>query len=93
MSINLIISVTREQQVAIEEYCINAGLTISNYFTGLHQEFQEKLSGGRPVKYITKEEAKEMFPDKNNNKVEVAFQDPFPMNETIENSKRKKSGK
>lgn len=45
--INLMLTVTREQQVAIEEYCINSGLSISQYLIGLHNEFEAR-SLGRP---------------------------------------------
>lgn len=37
--INLMIKVTRQQQISIEEYCINAGLSMSEHLTKLHDDF------------------------------------------------------
>ena len=54
--INLILSVTREEQVAIEEYCINSGLSISQYFLGLHSKFQIEQVCRIPKKCNSKEE-------------------------------------
>lgn len=63
--ISLMITVTREQQVSVEEHCINSGLSISAYFMALHDQFQrfskEPLSNSR--KWVSKEEAKELFPE------------------------------
>lgn len=61
--INLILSVTREQQVAIEEYCINSGLSISQYFLGLHNKFQTAEKYPLPRETKSKEEMLEEFPE------------------------------
>lgn len=63
MSINLMISVTREQQVAIEEYCINHSLSISEYLVGLHNAHQFSLVAyPKPQKFSTfMEECKEII--------------------------------
>lgn len=39
--INVMIKVTRQEQIEIEEYCINAGKKISDYFIELHRAFQK----------------------------------------------------
>ena len=36
--INIMIQVTHEQQVEIEEYCRKNGLTLTQYFVNLHNE-------------------------------------------------------
>ncbi len=61
--INLILSVTREQQVAIEEYCINSGLSISQYFLGLHNKFQTAEKYPLPTKCVEKEELLDQLPE------------------------------
>lgn len=70
--IKLMISVTREQQVSIEEHCINSGLSISAYLIALHEQFQrfakESPQGGK--KWVSKEEAKEMFPEQPKDELE-----------------------
>lgn len=79
--INVILSVTREQQVAIEEYCINSGLSISQYFLGLHNKFQIAEKYPLPKQTKSKEELLEQFPEK-------------PMDEpNLENLKKKKPSK
>lgn len=62
--INIILSVTREQQVAIEEYCINSGLSISQYLLGLHNKFQTAEKYPLPTKAVPKGDLLEEFPDK-----------------------------
>lgn len=37
-NINILISVSREQQIAIEEHCINFSKTPSEYLMGLHED-------------------------------------------------------
>lgn len=39
--VNVLIKVTRAEQIEIEEYCINAGKKISDYFIELHRAFQK----------------------------------------------------
>jgi hypothetical protein len=41
--ISLMINVTRQQQVEIEEHCINLGLSISEYLLGLHKTHQSMM--------------------------------------------------
>ena len=41
-NITMIIQITREQQVEIEEYCMAKGLTFSKYFTDLHKKEMKK---------------------------------------------------
>lgn len=68
--ISLMITVTREQQVSVEEHCINAGLSISAYFMALHEQFQRYVKEDIPTstKWISKEEAKKLFPDSHKEK-------------------------
>lgn len=42
MSIKLLISVTRDQQIAVEQACLNEGKTLSEYFMSLHEKSLKK---------------------------------------------------
>lgn len=39
--VSILITVTREEQLEIEEYCMNSGKKISDYLTGLHKAFMK----------------------------------------------------
>lgn len=61
------LEVTQDQQSEIEEYCVNAGIKISDYLMKLHAEFQSSLAGiqikgGKPIHWISSDEAQKMFP-------------------------------
>lgn len=43
--INIVIKANRRQQIEIEEYCINEGLSFSQYFMKLHEERKNRASG------------------------------------------------
>jgi hypothetical protein len=48
--VSLILKITRQQQIEIEEYCLCNGKTFSEYFVGLHEEnFRGKLEDLLPV--------------------------------------------
>lgn len=42
--IKILIEVTRDQQIEVEDYCFREGMTISQYFMGLHEGQKRKLS-------------------------------------------------
>ncbi len=84
MKIILQIEVDREQQIAIEEYCINTGISISQYFIDLHNTFFE-LKNEEPLKLSEfMEEPKKIIEDNI---------EEDPKKENREETKRKKSGK
>lgn len=39
-NVKILIECTRKVQIEVEEYCVNMGLTISDYFVDLHNVFQ-----------------------------------------------------
>lgn len=41
MSIKLLINVTRDQQIEVEETCLNMGKSLSDYFLDLHKNFMK----------------------------------------------------
>ncbi len=50
-NINMLITVTREQQIEIEEYCTNVSMSTSEYFLSLHEQFQKYVD--KPSEIIT----------------------------------------
>jgi hypothetical protein len=43
----ILIEVDKQTQVDVEEYCMNAGISLSAYFNNLHKEFQKSV--GNPI--------------------------------------------
>ena len=67
--IKMIIDVTRQQQIEIEEYCINSGRSPSSYLMDLHEK-AKTAALATPRNWMSKEEAKEQFPDSPKEEIE-----------------------
>lgn len=90
--ISMIITVTREQQIAIEEYCVNAGLTISQYLVGLHNAFQYKVVPAPETSFSKFMEDTKKMQDDMKREEENSFR-PMPDAKLEEVPRKKKSGK
>lgn len=60
--IKMMIDVTRQQQIDIEEHCINSGQSPSAYLMDLHER-AKNAALATPRNWVSKEEAKEILPD------------------------------
>ena len=61
---NILITLTPEQQVEIEEYCVNLGISFTQYFISLHQQFQKKINPKKEIEAFSEEEAQNLFKKK-----------------------------
>lgn len=66
--IKLLVEVTRDQQIEIEDLCTREGLSISKYFMGLHEGHKRKEEQKKAV--LSEEEKLDNFCDQVTNIVE-----------------------
>jgi len=77
-NINILLeNVTREQQIEVEDICFREGLTITQYFLGLHNDSQLRKEAIKDNSFIKDEK---LFP-------------PSKLAETISKSKKKRGKK
>lgn len=67
MSLKMLVEVTREEQIQIEEVCTITGKTFSQYLIGLHHAYSKSL----PKKEETPEDWVKQVNNKEENRVEI----------------------